>query len=108
MRESWTAEAGVSTSHDSETATQLPTNETTPFEQTNSFAELLGPGFSDNVPVSKLMELFDGISGSGIQAESNRDFHEFGDEMSLCRFREVMREVYSQPLPLMSLPSAAN
>ena len=51
------------------------------------------------------MELFDGISGRDVQAESNRDFHDFGDELSLRRFREVMREVYSEPLPLMPLPA---
>ena len=34
-----------------------------------------------------------------------RDFHQLGDGMSLKLFREVMREVYREPLLLMGLPS---
>ena len=95
----------VSTTEHSDAASQLPSNDATLTEQTNRFADRIGPGFSDNIPVSQLMELFDGISGRDVQAESNRDFHDFGDELSLRRFREVMREVYSEPLPLMPLPA---
>ena len=82
-----------------------PQNGITPSEQTKTFEELLGPGFSDNTPVSKLMELFDISRGKQAQADSKRDSHEFGDAMSLGCFREVTRKMYSEPLALMSLAS---
>ena len=81
--------------------TETANNATLPTEPNKSFEDLCSPGFSDNVSVAKLMDLFDCITGDGPQSKSPRDFHQFGDGMSLKHFRGKMRELYIAPLVLM-------
>ena len=68
-------------------------------------SKIAGPGFSDNVPVSTILALFDSLNRG---SRESRDNHKFGDDMTLDQFRRLAREQFQEPLDLMDISSAVS